>query len=411
MMPVPYVGVVADTINASIYFCEGNYTMAGLNISTAAATLGTGMPVAKWASNGLKAVGASAKTAEKIGCKIATAAVKAPYAGAAVASAVEAYNCYDKGDYLGMTMNLVSMGTYGFRGATSGKFCFTEGTQIVVGMEYDVDGNFVSYVTANIEDIKVGDLVYSYDTGTGEVSLKEVTSTSALRSDHINFLTILDEDGNEQVIETTDTHPFWVVTDEPDLERAARELADGFYHENIEPGLNGFWVEAKDLRVGDVFLGANGELSMLTNAVRVEQSGGIAVFNFTVEGNHNYFILAKEYEYGQTSILVHNACTNPNGKKGGIPHQNKTADVLKDLEKKSGYEIVTEYKILTPRGKKPFRVVDIAVIKNGKLVAVHQIGKTLKDGLKPVARERAALKDLREVLKSLGAKRIFHSYN
>jgi len=42
--------------------------------------------------------------------------------------------------------------------------CFTAGTQIVVGMEYDADGNFVSYVTVNIEDVKVGDLVYSYDT-------------------------------------------------------------------------------------------------------------------------------------------------------------------------------------------------------------------------------------------------------
>ena len=84
-------------------------------------------------------------------------------------------------------------------------------------------------------------------------------------------------------------------------------MADGFYHESIAPGLGGFWVEAKDLRVGDVFLGANGELSTLINVVRVEQEGGIAVFNFTVEGNHNYFILAKEYEYGQTSVLVHNS--------------------------------------------------------------------------------------------------------
>lgn len=41
--------------------------------------------------------------------------------------------------------------------------------------------------------------------------------------------------------------------------------------------------------------------------MRVEQDGGIAVFNFEVEGNHNYFILAKEYEYGQTCLLVHNA--------------------------------------------------------------------------------------------------------
>ena len=93
---------------------------------------------------------------------------------------------------------------------------------------------------------------------------------------------------------------------------AVREIVDENgvvpYHGNLETGLGGFWVEAKDLRVGDVFLGANGELSTLINAVRVEQEGGIAVFNFSVEGNHNYFILAKEYEYGQTAVLVHNAC-------------------------------------------------------------------------------------------------------
>ena len=103
--------------------------------------------------------------------------------------------------------------------------------------------------------------------------------------------------------------------------RTAREVVDEngviLYHENLEPGLNGFWVEAKDLKVGDVFLGANGELSTLVNAVRVEQEGGIAVFNFTVDGNHNYFILAKEYEYGQTCVLVHNASCSSHSQKLG----------------------------------------------------------------------------------------------
>jgi len=188
--------------------------------------------------------------------------------------------------------------------------CFTAGTQIVVGMEYDEDGNFVSYVTANIEDIKVGDLVYSYDTATGEVSQKAVTGTFSNTTNHINQLTITDEHGNEQIIETTDGHPFWVVTDNPDLSRAARCVVDEngvwLYHENIDPTEHGYWVEAKDLRVGDVFLGVNGELSTLTNIVRVEQDGGIGTFNFTVEGNHDYFILAKDYEFGQSCILVHN---------------------------------------------------------------------------------------------------------
>ena len=178
-------------------------------------------------------------------------------------------------------------------------------------MEYDADGNFVSYVTTNIEDIQAGDLVYSYNTQTGEVSQCEVTQTYERSSDHINNLTVEDENGIIQTIETTDSHPFWVLTDEPDLDRAARSVVDEngvlLYHDNLEPGLNGYWVEAKDLQVGDVFLGANGELSTLTNIVRVEQEGGIAVFNFEVEGNHNYFILAKEYDLGQTCVLVHNA--------------------------------------------------------------------------------------------------------
>jgi hypothetical protein len=182
----------------------------------------------------------------------------------------------------------------------------------IVGAEYDENDVFVQYVTVNIEDIKVGDLVYSYDTITGEVTQKEVTAVFVRESDHINYLTILDEQGREQVIETTDSHPFWVVTDNPDLERAAREIVDEngviLYHENIAPGLNGFWVEAKDLREGDVFLGANGELSTLVAAERVVFPDGIKVYNFTVDGNHNYFVIAATDEFGQTCILVHNAC-------------------------------------------------------------------------------------------------------
>ena len=188
--------------------------------------------------------------------------------------------------------------------------CFTAGTQIVVGVEFDTDGVFVQYVTVNIEDIQVGDLVYSYDTATGEVSLREVTDTFVRSSDHINYLTILDEQGHEQVIETTDGHPFWVVTDEPDLDRAAREvvLENGtlIYHENIDSGLCGFWVEAKDLKPGDIFLGVNGELSVLVVSSRVEFDENIAVYNLRIDGNHNYFIIAKGNEYGQACILVHN---------------------------------------------------------------------------------------------------------
>ena len=137
-----------------------------------------------------------------------------------------------------------------------------------------------------------------------------------------------------------------MVTDEPDLERAARELADGFYHENIDPGIGGFWVEAKDLRVGDVFIGANGELSELLAAERVTLPDGVKVFNITVDGNHNYYIIGQTAECGQTSILVHNAnCTNGTNLVGHhtIPKQiqkwlalagNKIANDLSIIGKK-----------------------------------------------------------------------------
>jgi hypothetical protein len=142
---------------------------------------------------------------------------------------------------------------------------------------------------------------------------KKVTNTFVRTSNHINYLTIIDENGHEQILETTDSHPFWVVTDNPDLNRAAQEIVseDGtiLYHENIGVTEHGYWVEAKDLQVGDIFLGANGELSCLTDKNRVEFPEGITVYNFTVDGNHDYFVIAniEAYENGVSVILVHNA--------------------------------------------------------------------------------------------------------
>jgi len=243
------------------------------------------------------------------------------------------------------------------------------------------DDIFVQYLARNIEDIQVGDQVYSYNTLTGETELAKVTATFALRSRNLNYLTIIDATGKEQVIESTDAHPFWVVTDNPDLSRAARSVVDEngvwLYHKNIGPTENGYWVEAKDLKVGDVFLGANGELSTLTNIVRIEQEGGIAVFNFTVEGNHNYFILAKEYGYGQTCILVHNAGPNCGATKtlhGGNLHDaaiNAEIEKIKALGK-GKYENI----------RKNQRQVDV----NGKAVSQNrpdiQYDAILPDGSK-----------------------------
>jgi len=48
---------------------------------------------------------------------------------------------------------------------------------------------------------------------------------------------------------------------------------------------------------------------------------------------------------------------------------------------------------------------------SGRIVEVHQVGKTLKSKPKvPVARERAALRDVRQSPELRGAKRYLHEY-
>jgi hypothetical protein len=168
------------------------------------------------------------------------------------------------------------------------------------------------YVTKNIEDIKVGDEVFAYDVTTGKVSKCKVTDTFERTSDHLRYLTVSDSKG-AQTFETTDSHPFWVVTDKPDLSRAARDVVEDngviLRHENIAVTEKGYYVEAKDLKVGDTFIGASGELSTLTTTSRKDFLNGIKVYNFTVADNHNYFVIAnyEAYQNGANVVLVHNA--------------------------------------------------------------------------------------------------------
>ena len=114
--------------------------------------------------------------------------------GNVVGAGKSGYDMYENGPSINNVIGMAGNGI-GIAGNLK-QACFTAGTQIVVGAEYDEDGNFVCYVTANIENVKVGDLVYSYDTATGEISQREVTDTFVRSSDHINYLTIVDKDGN-----------------------------------------------------------------------------------------------------------------------------------------------------------------------------------------------------------------------
>jgi hypothetical protein len=63
------------------------------------------------------------------------------------------------------------------------------------------------------------------------------------------------------------------------------------------------------LRVGDKFIGPSGELAVLVDSQRADYPDGITVYNFSVEDDHNYFVIAnyEAFQNGAQPVLVHNA--------------------------------------------------------------------------------------------------------
>ena len=131
----------------------------------------------------------------------------------------------------------------------TGGTCFVGGTRIQVpnGIEY-------------IENIEVGDIVKSFDVGTSSVVNSKVTETY-VHSDRYYMII-------NGIIKTTSVHPFYS---------------------------DGKWIEAGDLTVGDKILHVDGLVHTIkTIELSNEQ---VTLYNFEVDGTHNYF--AEGY-------LVHN---------------------------------------------------------------------------------------------------------
>ncbi|MDX1921095.1 MAG: polymorphic toxin-type HINT domain-containing protein [Candidatus Caenarcaniphilales bacterium] len=117
-----------------------------------------------------------------------------------------------------------------------------------------------------IEKIKVGDEVLSFNEKTQELEWKVVLETFKRKKNKVFKITLVDK----TLIKPTEEHPFFV---------------------------SGTWLAAKDLRVGMKLL--NKDLEEVKILLIEEESfeSAIDVYNFSVEGNHNYFA---------EGVLVHN---------------------------------------------------------------------------------------------------------
>ena len=118
-----------------------------------------------------------------------------------------------------------------------------------------------------IKDIKEGDRVWAFNENTSEKELKKVIATFEKEKDTLYVLQI-----GETQIKSTGEHPYFVKGD---------------------------WVDAKDLRVGDVLTLVDGSKVRLEK-ISVEPNTS-KVYDFEVEGLHNYYV-------SNIGVLVHNNC-------------------------------------------------------------------------------------------------------
>ncbi len=139
--------------------------------------------------------------------------------------------------------------------------CFVAGTQIKTP-----EGN------KNIEDIEVGDEVYSYDYYDGKIAIKGVTE---LFVNEASNLVNVDIEG-ESII-STPSHPYYVS-------------GVGF-------------KEASELDVGDNLLLVDGSTEEIENISYINFESPVEVYNFSVEDWHTYYV-------SNTGVLVHNKCAS-----------------------------------------------------------------------------------------------------
>jgi RHS repeat-associated protein len=180
-----------------------------------------------------------------------------------------------------------------------------------------------------IENIGAGDMVWAFDLTSGDWKLRPVLETYAFR--HDGDLVTLTVDGEN--IAATDMHPFWVLKGE---KLDSRPRPDHIAEAPDGTKVPGRWVDARDLRVGDMLLLKDGRQLPVTALATKPVSQ--AVYNFQVDDLHCYAV-------GTSEVLVHNNC-------GGVIYGTPQGTLI---TAPAGYQAVTAQNgkglVLMPKGQ------------------------------------------------------------
>ncbi len=137
-------------------------------------------------------------------------------------------------------------------------YCFVAGTKVLTENGY-----------VNIENIKVGDEVYSYNFNNNELELKKVINL--INSEAIETYKM---DIGDQTIEMSTRHELYI----------------------IDKG----WTRAYDVKIGDKMISSDDKVVTIKKIDLITYDTPIKTYNLTVEGNNNYFVT-------YSKVLVHNS--------------------------------------------------------------------------------------------------------
>ena len=180
--------------------------------------------------------------------------------------------------------------------------CFVAGTLVCIYRSENADQKEL----IAIENVQPGEHIWSCDPRTEKWTPKTVLQvlTREYSGDIIKF----SYDGG--IIEATGNHPVWIV-DGNGLEYRPKCRCLNGLDNDLRNG--GRWVEARDLRVGDLLRGRLGETVRILNVEsRFEET---IVYNFDIDDFHTYAV-------GSYEVLVHNSSMEPVSKATSTVWQN-----------------------------------------------------------------------------------------
>ena len=254
---IPVVGSIVGAVREGM---KGNWGMMAMNIGFLA------LDIAGLVSFGTTTAASSAgKAAVKAGVKVAAKSAAKTVAKQVGKSGLKtAVKLTAKGARKAFCKSIDKIVGKASLGKVCVFACFPAGTKINT-----------AGCLKNIEEIKTGDKVWSYNELTGETGSQEIVRTMVREIDHTVELYTEGE-----IIETTAEHPF--LTD------------------------NG-WKDAADLQTGDKIRSRNEE-DIEIKGVKFSYKPR-KVYNFEVSNWHTYFVGALQW-------LVHNACLRQLAREG-----------------------------------------------------------------------------------------------